>query len=165
MGTHFKGTRAEVRALDAYIKLMRAAESVAAALMPLLTENDLTLGQLGVLEALLHLGPMCQKDLGRKLLKSASNITTVIENLELRGLIGRRRDEADRRYYKVSLTRAGTSLIARVFPSHVRGIVSVFQALSSAEQEELGRLGKKLGLAARGEARPAEGTGGGVSTL
>ena len=46
---------------------------------------DLTMGQFGVLEALLHLGPMCQQELGAKLLRSGSNITIVIDNLEKRG--------------------------------------------------------------------------------
>ena len=75
MGTHFNGTEREVRALDAYIKLLRATESVVARLShQLRDENGLTVSQFGALEALLHLGPMSQRDLGTKLLKSSGNI-------------------------------------------------------------------------------------------
>ena len=72
MGTHYQGTKAEVRALDAYIKLLRASDSIVGRLgQNLRAEDELTLSQFGVLEALLHLGPMCQRDLGAKILKSS----------------------------------------------------------------------------------------------
>ena len=55
MGTRYKGTKAEVRALDAYIKLVRASESIVGQLgQSLRVEDELTLSQFGVLEALLH---------------------------------------------------------------------------------------------------------------
>jgi hypothetical protein len=57
MPTHYRGSTEERTSLDAYIKLMRAAESVTARLEPLMRGADLTVGQFGALEALLHLGP------------------------------------------------------------------------------------------------------------
>ena len=71
MGTHFRGSPRQVQALDAYIKLVRAAESVTAALQPGLAAWGLTTSQFGALEALWHLGPMCQRELGEKLLNAA----------------------------------------------------------------------------------------------
>ena len=47
---------------------------------------------------LLHLGPMHQRELGRKLLKSSGNITLVVDNLEKRGLVRREREREDRRF-------------------------------------------------------------------
>ena len=46
----------EVAALDVYIKLMRVADSVTARLEPVMASAGLTVGQVGTLEALLHLG-------------------------------------------------------------------------------------------------------------
>nr|NIP73420.1 MarR family transcriptional regulator [Gammaproteobacteria bacterium]NIR98346.1 MarR family transcriptional regulator [Gammaproteobacteria bacterium]NIV21028.1 MarR family transcriptional regulator [Gammaproteobacteria bacterium] len=83
MGTHYKGDPAEVAALDAYIKLARAAESVIARIHRR-TASGLTVSQFGVLEALYHLGPMHQRMIGAKLLKSGGNVTMVIDNLEKR---------------------------------------------------------------------------------
>ena len=148
MGTHYRGTPEEIRALDAYIKLMRASESIAARLERKLKARGLTISQFGVLEALHHLGPMCQRELGTKLLKSDGNVTTVVENLERRELICRRRSEEDRRFITVALTARGAKLISDLFPDHVTWIVDQFKRLEGSEQEELGRLCKLLGISA-----------------
>jgi MarR family 2-MHQ and catechol resistance regulon transcriptional repressor len=47
-----------------------------------LAEPKLTISQFGVLEALYHKGPLCQRDIASKILKSTGNITLVIVNLE-----------------------------------------------------------------------------------
>jgi MarR family 2-MHQ and catechol resistance regulon transcriptional repressor len=145
MGTRYKGRAAEVRALDAYIKLLRAANSVSARLERRLDEKGVTETQFGVLEALYHVGPMCQKLIGEKVLKSGGNITVVVDNLEKRRLVRRVRDDADRRYVTVSLTADGKSLVERLLPGHVGAIADELGALTAAEQEELGRLCRKLG--------------------
>src|SRR5437763_663577 len=98
VGTHYDGRPADVRALDAYIKLTRALSSVEARLAPGLADAGLTPTQLGILEALLHLGPLGQRTLGAKLLSSGGNITTVVDNLERRGLVRRERRDDDRRH-------------------------------------------------------------------
>ncbi|MBD2104716.1 MarR family winged helix-turn-helix transcriptional regulator [Leptolyngbya sp. FACHB-261] len=141
----FQGSREEVCALGAYVKLLRAAESVSARVHQRMTDADLTSSQFGVLEALWHLGPLCQRDIGKKLLKSGGNITMVIDNLEKRHLVERKRDASDRRYITVCLTEAGQQLIAELFPRHVTAVVAELSVLSVAEQEELGRLCRKLG--------------------
>jgi MarR family transcriptional regulator, 2-MHQ and catechol-resistance regulon repressor len=145
MGSHYKGTREEVRALGTFIKLTRAAESFAARLSGLITEDGLTESQFGALEALFHLGPLCQRDLGAKLLRSSGNVTMVVDNLEKRGLVRRERGGEDRRYVTVHLTAEGRRLIGRLFPKHVARVVAEMSILTPAEQEELGRLCRKLG--------------------
>jgi len=117
-----------------------------------LAHAGLTPTQLGVLEALLHLGSLGQRTLGAKLLSSGGNITTVVDNLERRALVRRERRDDDRRNVTVHLTTEGRRLISNVFPGHVRAIVDAFSALTSAEQETLGRLAKKLGLSQPGSA-------------
>lgn len=149
MGTRYRGRPAEVRALNAYIKLLRAAGSLSARIERRLEAKGLTEGQFGVLEALHHLGPMCGKVLGEKLLTSGGNITVVVDNLEKRGLVRRERSEADRRYVTVNLTDAGRAQVTAIFPGHLAAIVDELSALSPAEQEQLGKLCKKLGLAGR----------------
>ena len=47
----------------------------------------------------------------------------------------------------VRLTPEGRRRIKRVFPAHAADVREAFAALSAAEQAELGRLCKKLGLA------------------
>jgi MarR family 2-MHQ and catechol resistance regulon transcriptional repressor len=145
MGTHFKGTSQEVLALDGFIKLMRATDSVSAYLARHTEAAGLTTGQFGALEALLHLGPMKQRDLGAKLLRSGSNVTMVLDNLERRGLVRRTRRKDDRRAIEVALTAEGRRLITDLFPQHARRITRLFGALSSRDQRRLGTLCKTLG--------------------
>ncbi len=145
MGTRYLGTPEEVTALNAYIKLVRATESVSHRLHRHLESSKLTVTQFGVLEALFHLGAMHQRDLAEKLLKSGGNITLVIDNLEKRQLVKRDREVGDRRCISVSLTPAGKQLISDLFPAHVDAISQQMKILSLEEQTELGRLCKKLG--------------------
>lgn len=145
MGTHYKGTEEEVRALDSYIKLLRAAESTTARLNRHMAAYKLTVSQFGALEALLHLGPLCQCDLGKKLLKSSGNVTMVVDNLEKRGLVERQREGEDRRFIQVHLTEEGRQLISGMFPNHVKAILEEMRILTASEQKELGRLCRKIG--------------------
>jgi MarR family 2-MHQ and catechol resistance regulon transcriptional repressor len=142
---HFHGTAPQERALDAYVKLLRATDTVDSYLMPKLESAGLTPSQFGVLEALYHIGPLCLGELARKLLKTSGNLTMVVGNLQKRGLVTRTRQAADRRFYLVSITEKGRKLIAQVFPRHVERIVGAMSALSAAEQKSLAALARKLG--------------------
>ena len=79
----------------------------------------LTVGQFGILEALLHLGPFCQRDLGRKLLRSDGNVTVVVGDLPGAASFGATRRADDRRFVTVALTEKGRRLIGGIFPRHV----------------------------------------------
>jgi len=147
MGTHFRGLSANQLALDTFIKLVRAAESFVSRTSSEYDKEGLTTSQFGVLEALFHLGPLCQKELASKILKSSGNMTLVIDNLEKRSLVRRTRDAEDRRYYRIHLTDQGRDLMTSLFPRHAQRIREEMASLSPAEQAELGRLCKILGRA------------------
>ncbi len=142
--SRYRGSQKETRALSTFVKLMRTTETLAGKTHRHLKEVGLTVSQFGVLEALYHLGPMCQKDIAKKILKTTGNLTTVIVNLEKRGLVVRQRDPQDRRYYQIALSADGSKTIASYFPSHAGRIADLLGKLTMAEQKELGRLCKKL---------------------
>jgi MarR family 2-MHQ and catechol resistance regulon transcriptional repressor len=150
MGTRYKGAKREIRALNAFINLVRAGESVVGRLAPLMEEAGLTVSQFGALETLFHLGPMCQRELGQKLLKTGGNVTMVVNNLERRGLVSRSRSGKDRRRVTVLLTREGRALIERAFPAVLAGIVGEMSVLGPSEQEELRRLCRIVGKGSLG---------------
>ena len=127
------------------INLSRASNSVQTRLSAGLDRYGITTSQLGILEALFHLGPMCQRALGDKLLRSGGNITMVIDNLEKHGLVERVRQEEDRRMIMIHLTPKGRKLISRVLPLHAKDVVKEMSRLTANEQEELRRLCRKLG--------------------
>ena len=151
MPTHYSGTRAEMRTLDTFIKLTRCTNSLLGRLAERNTVGDLTWSQFAVLEALYHLGHMTQGEISAKVLKSGSNMTTVIDNLERDGLVRRERDADDRRVIHVHLTEAGSEKIEAVLPGHISALVDEFKVLSASEQETLGELCKKLGKGRKSE--------------
>jgi len=149
MPSHYDGTHEEALALDAFIKLSRSVNAVHGRLLPALQkEFGLTESQFAVLEALFHLGPLAQGGICRKILRSGSNVTTVVDNLQRDGLVRRERDENDRRVQIVHLTAKGRVRLGEALPIHVDRIVRAMRSLEPEEQRELGRLCKKLGTAA-----------------
>jgi MarR family 2-MHQ and catechol resistance regulon transcriptional repressor len=152
MPTHYQGTKQETLALDTFIKLVRAGDALNARLSPLLDKYGLTPSQFAVLEALHHLGPLCLGELARKILRTGGNLTLVARNLERDGLIRRVPAPEDRRVRRMEITAKGKSLIQKLFPEHVSALVQYMgAALTSAEQQELGRLSKKLGIQTAGK--------------
>ena len=147
MPTHYPGNEDERRALEAYIKLSRAAEAVNNRVNEHLHGRGLTVSQFGVLEALFYRGPLPVGQLAEKILRSSANLTLVVDNLAKRGLVARARRPDDRRCIEVSLTDEGRALIAGLMPNHVRGVVAAFAVLSAEEQTELAALSRRLGLA------------------
>lgn len=157
MPNRYAGSPDDRAALDAYVKLWRAAHAVEVNANRHLSDYNLTISQFGVLEALYHLGALSQRQLADKILRSSGNLTMVIDNLERDGLVRRDRDALDRRIMRVTLTDAGRDLIEQVLPRHVRGIREVFSAMTAEELEQLSVLTRKLGLAVGEAAAPDAG--------
>jgi len=146
MGSHFKGTREEVRALDSYIKLVRATDSLNSKINSFLSESGLSESQFHVLDALFHLGDLSQKDLAKKLLKSGGNITMVVDNLEDRKFVKRERSKKDRRLIYVHLTGKGEKKIKNTLPGIVDMLTKEMKRISADEQTVLQKICKKIGI-------------------
>ncbi|HUZ64872.1 MAG TPA: MarR family transcriptional regulator [Acetobacteraceae bacterium] len=140
------GTEAAVRA---YVKLLRASRAVVAMVEPRLVAEHLTLTQFGVLEAVLHKGPLTQRELTRKVLTSAGNMTDVIDKLAARGLVQRVPCPEDRRSVRIVLTPCGRALVERLFPLHAEDIARAMAGLDAGETGALDGLLRTLGHAAQ----------------
>ncbi|MFW2368014.1 MAG: MarR family winged helix-turn-helix transcriptional regulator [Desulforhopalus sp.] len=140
---NYKGSKKHTLALNTFVKLVRCTNSVADDVHSHFIK-ELTVSQFGILEALYHLGPMPQKDLAVKILKSPGNITTIINNLIKKKLVARLPGESDRRYCSIELTKSGMQIIETIFPVHADVICKRFSHLTSQEQNQLGRLLLKL---------------------
>ncbi len=145
MPTHFNGSESQKKSLDLYIKLLRAADSVSNRATQSLAESGITLPQFGVLEVLLHLGPLRPSDIAEKHLKSRNNITVVVDNLERQGLVKRHSCPKDRRAVWITLTEDGRSRIEALFPNHVEMMDLQMQILTVDERLELERLLRIVG--------------------
>ena len=146
MGTHYKGSESEKRTLDAFIKLTRAADALNNRLNKHLADAHITVSQFGAMEALYHIGPLNQRAIGEKILKSGGNITMVIDNLEKSGYVKREKDPADKRAVLIGLTPSGEKFIKGFFPKHLEKIKEEFAILTEDEKVQLAALCRKLGL-------------------
>jgi len=142
---------ARERALKLYVVLTRASNALNARLLAEADLEDLTLTEFGILEALYHKGPLLLGDLQKKILLSSGGVTYTVDRLAERGLVERRECTTDRRARYAALTAKGEATIARIFPAHAGLIETMMSALSSAEQEKVTALLRKLGLTAAGK--------------
>jgi len=145
MSSSQPGRAQERLALNAYVKLMRAANAARNFASRSLGDTGMTLTQFAVLEALYHLGPMSLSDIAQKVLTTGGNLTMVVGNLEKQGLAKRQECPEDRRVLIVVLTAKGKSLIRKVFPQHALAIAEFPGVLGPEEQAHLGELCRKLG--------------------
>jgi MarR family 2-MHQ and catechol resistance regulon transcriptional repressor len=134
-----------VAAVRAYVKLARATRAVGAQTEARLAEAGITHTQLGVLEAILHLGPLTQRALIQKILTSPGNMTDLIDKLEERSLVTRCRVSTDRRNVEVDLTETGRTFISELFPRHAEDIAAAMAPLSDAEIATLDELLRRVG--------------------
>jgi MarR family transcriptional regulator, 2-MHQ and catechol-resistance regulon repressor len=107
--------------------------------------TELGLSDFGVLEALLHKGPLPISALGKKVLLSSGSMTTAVDRLERSGYVERAATSADRRSRIVHLTEEGSKLIRKVFAEHERDMERVFSLLDKSERKALAGLLRKLG--------------------
>lgn len=102
----------------------------------------------GVLEALLHKGPLPVNALGKKVLLTSGSITTAVDRLERRGFVERRGDRNDRRARIVHLTNAGNRVTCKLFAEHERDMERAVAGLARAERGTLVEMLRKLGRGA-----------------
>lgn len=101
-------------------------------------------------------GPISQHALGTALCLDPSNVVGLLNELEERGLVERRRDPADRRRHIVSLSAAGSAELAQAYSR--LGLVEdeLFSALSADERATLhDLLARAVGTASLSHAASA----------
>lgn len=101
-----------------------------------LDQYQLSGAEYGIIQALGDC-TLTLSELSQKLLKVNSNITTIVDHLEERGLVQRIRDEVDRRVVKVQLTPAGLQLRERVLPEHYGFVTELLLPLTDDEVQKM----------------------------
>jgi MarR family transcriptional regulator, 2-MHQ and catechol-resistance regulon repressor len=136
-------------AFAAYLDLMDTAEWFRERMSRQLGSFGLSMPQFRVLELLYHGGPTFARVLAERLQCTATNIITVVNGLEERGLV--RRDASlpmgkvqDKRIVPLRLTPEGEKLIARVFGAHAKVVRARMRVLQGREQQKLGAMCRKL---------------------
>jgi DNA-binding MarR family transcriptional regulator len=87
-------------------------------------------------------------ELSRRMLVTGGNVTGIVDQLERVGLIARTEDPADRRVYRVKLTKEGRRLFTQMAAEHEAWIVGLLDGIPKREQralaESLSRLRAQL---------------------
>jgi MarR family 2-MHQ and catechol resistance regulon transcriptional repressor len=79
---------------------------------------------------------------------SKATATEVLDTLESRGFVTRKRLDSDRRAVSVSLTSSGHNLVTHAFPAHADRVREAFGSLDETEKRQLAELCRKLDQAA-----------------
>src|ERR1700731_84262 len=124
------------------MKAMRALKRCAAAGIE---ETGLGLSDFGVLEVLLHKGPLPVNTIGPIVDLTPGSISIAVDRLFAKGLVSRVESGEDRRVRIVALTPRGKDLIAPAFRKHAGQMRKVFSELSSEELRSLEVALKKIG--------------------
>jgi DNA-binding MarR family transcriptional regulator len=99
----------ELRILQSLRRIIRAVDIHS---RKLATQHKITGPQLGCLLAVKENGPITSSRLAQKVYLSPSTIVGIVDRLEEKGLVQRRRDSKDRRLIHICITEAGEDLVA-----------------------------------------------------
>src|ERR1700761_5962291 len=140
----------DLSGIHLWLVLWKASRAVEAQAQRSIARFGMVQSDFGVLEALLHRGPLSAKQLGAKVLLTSGSVTAAIDRLATRGLVRREDDARDRRACIVHLTAAGRRLIERAFAQHREEMEEALKGFSLEDRKSLLPLLRRLGRVAEG---------------
>ena len=134
------------RRLRLWLRLLSVTRITEAELREFLrVEHGSTLPRFDVLAALRRANDeLTMSELSRRLLVSNGNTTTVVDRLELDGLVTRTPPTTDRRVTYVALTDAGRCHFDELAAEHEARVDSLFAGVSAADVDALEELLQRL---------------------
>ena len=109
-----------------------------------LEKQGLTPPQFYVLATIGYAGGLPFGEIGAKMMVTVSNLTGIVDRLEEKKIVLRKRDERDRRVVHVVLTDKGAKLYKSTIPLFEKSISAIFAAVDKKQQKELSALLRKL---------------------
>ena len=128
-----------------WIVMMRAMRALTRYASAGIEETGLGLSDFGVLEVLLHKGPLPVNTIGSIVDLTPGSISIAVDRLVAKGLVGRVESAQDRRVRIVALTSRGKELIVAAFQEHSGQMKKVFSGLSPEELRTLEVALKRVG--------------------
>ncbi len=138
-------TRGVPKADHVWLVMMKAMRALTRYAAAGIEETGLGLSDFGVLEVLLHKGPLPVNTIGPVVDLTAGSISIAVDRLFAKGLVNRVESAEDRRVRIVSLTPRGKALIESAFREHSGQMKKVFSELSPEELCGLEVALKKVG--------------------
>jgi MarR family 2-MHQ and catechol resistance regulon transcriptional repressor len=144
----------DLSAVHLWLVLWKAFRAVEATANRSIAQFDMGVTDFGVLEALLHKGPLSVKQIGEKVLLTSGSMTAAVDRLERRGLVTRNDDARDRRARIIQLTPQGRELIERAFACHRDALEAALKEFPDGDRFLLLPLLRSLGRTAEHSLHP-----------
>jgi DNA-binding MarR family transcriptional regulator len=141
-----KEARRDVDVSRPVLGVLRADGRVSRALEEALAPSGLTLPKFTVLMELASTpdGRLPLHEICRRLLKSAPNMSALIDRMEREGLVRRQRDQRDRRVVAAAITKRGWDSLRRGAPAVFAAEKELLKGFSRSELRTLARLLRAL---------------------
>lgn len=130
--------------LNTFIGLNRTLDHLEKIVRKDVQRHGLNITEFAVMELLYNKGDQPIQRIGNKVLIASSSITYVVDKLEEKGCVIRRRNNKDKRVTNASLTEKGRTMMDQIFPEHAETLESTFSVLTDAEITTLQKALKKL---------------------
>ena len=142
-------TRATVddhRALRLWLRLLTCSQLIERQVRSRLRERfDTTLPRFDLMSQLeRHPRGLKMNELSRLLMVTGGNVTGIVDLLVKEGLVARVDDAADRRAWRVKLTRAGDKAFAEMARAHEEWVAELLSGLTRRESDALMQLLARL---------------------
>ena len=134
------------RALRIWLRLLTCTQLVEQAVRSRLRERfGTTLPRFDLMAQLeRHPEGLKMNELSRLLMVTGGNITAIVDQLASEGLVERLAEPADRRAFRVRLTRSGEKTFGEMARAHEEWIIELLAGLSRREHDELLKLLAKV---------------------
>ena len=134
------------RALRIWLRLLTCTQLIERQVRSRLREQfSTTLPRFDLLAQLeRHREGLKMNELSRLLMVTGGNVTAIVDQLEKEGLVERLDEPADRRAFRIRLTRAGERSFGEMALAHEEWVVELLAGLSRREHEELLKLLAKV---------------------
>src|SRR4029453_3471130 len=146
MDREFNARRGDHSALRIWLRLLTCTQLIERRVRSGLREEfGTTLPRFDLMAQLeRHPGGLKMNELSRMLMVTGGNVTAIVDQLEKEGLVERLDEPADRRAFRIRLTRSGEKSFAEMARAHEQWVVELLGGLSRKEHEELLKLLAKL---------------------
>ncbi len=104
---------------------------------------DLTPAKMNVLMVIKHQGGengLSQREIGNRLMVTASNMTRLLDKLEREKLIERTGRTGDKRVKVIRVSKRGSQILDDAWPGYMKTMKSAMDKLSQAEQKTMAEL-------------------------
>ena len=130
------------RALRIWLRLLTCTQLIERQVRSRLrSQFDTTLPRFDLMAQLeRHREGLKMNELSRLLMVTGGNVTAIVDQLEKEGLVERLDEPADRRAFRIRLTRTGERTFIEMARAHEEWVVELLAGLSRRDQDELLRL-------------------------